>query len=526
MINLNQKNEKAAGALQRRVARFLSKEGIIHPGDCGVVAVSGGADSLCLVHILSSLKDQLGIKLTIAHLDHSLRGEESEMDAVFVLKIGDELGLRCVIEKRDVKDYKRVSKRSWEEAARRVRYEFLAEAAKSVDADWVAVGHTVDDLAETVLMHVIRGSGVYGLRGMEPGRPWPYPTAHSKDLRLIRPILELTRKDTGSYCDAFNLEPRFDTSNLSDTYTRNRIRSQLMPQLKQYNPKAAEALARLSRASAHQVELLDWALEPIWGDVARDGKSIRIKANIVDFIPYALRIHLARRAVTYLLGDSEGISEAHLKAILKTIKGRAGTTANLPRGMTVTKEYGAAVLSLDAEADKFLPPLLEGEYKISIPGETQIPGWTITTKIVSIAGLKGGPNQHMHARVDSNEIWSDRWRAVLDYESVSAYLMAQQHRPDLQAVGPSDYQPIGDYLILRGRRPGDRFYPHGMESSKKLQDFMVDAHIPRDLRDRVPIFVARDKIIWVAGWRTDDRVKVTPNTKRILAIEMKRESGT
>ena len=312
-----------------------------------------------------------------------------------------------------------------------------------------------------------------------------------------------------------------------------------MPQLRHYNPKVAEALVRLSRASARQVELLDWALEPIskmldlsasgglavWGDALRDGVAIRIKANIMDSIPYALQAHLVRRAVTYLLGDSEGISEAHLNAIIETIKGRAGTTSHLPRGITVTKEYGVAVLSLDAEADKFLPPL-EGEYKVSIPGETNLPGWIVHTEILPAAALKGGPNQKAQQRADSNEIWSDRWRAALDYERVSEYLMVQQHRPPTSRGGTSDYGPVADYLVLRGRRPGDRFYPYGMESSKKLQDFMVDAHIPRDMRGRVPIFAAGDKIVWIAGWRTDDRVKVTPNTKRTLVIEMKRESGT
>ena len=501
MVNLNQKTRKLAGALQRRVARFLSKEGIIHPGDSGIVAVSGGADSLCLVHVLHSLQDSLGIKLAVAHLDHGLRGIESEADATFVSKIADELGLPSVIERRDVKSYKSKHKSSWEEAARRVRYEFLAETAKALDAKWVAVGHTVDDLAETVLMHMIRGSGIYGLRGIEPSRLWPYPT-NSNDLKLIRPILELTRADTEGYCEAFGLQPRFDTSNLSDVHTRNRVRSQLLPELEKYNPKIKDALVRLSQASAHQVELLDWALEPIWGDVARDGMAIRIKANIMDLIPYALQVHLVRRAVTCLLGSPEGISEAHLDAIIKTIKGRAGTRANLPRGMTVTKQYGVAVLSLDAEADKFLPPPLEGEYEISVPGETRLPGWIVYAEIVPIAALKGGTNQNVQARVDSNEIWSDRWRAALDYEAVD------------------------DSLVLRRRRPGDRFYPHGMESRKKLQDFMVDAHIPRETRDRVPIFVARDKIVWVAGWRIDDRAKVTSDTKRALVIKMERDLAT
>ncbi len=486
MVDLRQNSTSKAGTLQRRVARFLSKENIIRQGESGVVAVSGGADSLCLVHILHSLKDRLGINLTIAHLDHGLRGKDGEMDSLFVAQKAGEMGIPSVIEKRDVKDYKEQHKLSWEEAARIVRYEFLAETAKSVSANWVAMGHTKDDLAETVLMHVIRGSGIYGLRGMAPSAQWPYP-AQTQGIKLIRPILELTKKDTQSYCDALNLHPRFDTSNLSDIYTRNLVRSKLLPQLAQYNSNIGDALVRLSRAATGQIELLDWDMDKVWDDLIEDDyRAIKMRKSVMTSLPHVLQVHAVRRAIVYLLGDTDGISEAHLEAIIKAVAGRSGTTLDLPKGMTLTREYRIAVLSVGLDTRRDLPSL-EGEYKIAVPGDNLLPGWRITTKI---------------AALDEEMPKPGKWRAVLDYDCV------------------------GDALILRGRRPGDRFYPHGMESSKKLQDFMVDAHVPRYIRDDVPIFVAVDNIVWVAGLRTDNRVKTTPNTKRALIIEMKRELST
>ncbi|MSQ14674.1 MAG: tRNA lysidine(34) synthetase TilS [Dehalococcoidia bacterium] len=486
MANLNRKNKKTAGALQRRVARFLSESAIIRRGESGVVAVSGGADSLCLVHILHALKDRMGIKLTIAHLDHGLRGEDAEMDASFVAQIATEMDVPSVIEKRDVRAFKESHKLSWEEAARILRYEFLAETAKSVGAQWVAVGHTKDDLAETVLMHIIRGSGIYGLKGMGPRGPWPYPI-QTRDVRLVRPILELTGEDTRRYCDALNLHARFDASNLSDTYTRNRVRSKLLPQLAGYNTNIPEALARLSRAAAGQIQLLDWDLDKIWDDLAESQYgAVRIRKSVMTALPHVLQVHAVRRAISYLVGDTDGISEVHLDAIIKAIAGRAGTSLNLPRGISLAKEYRVAILGINLDATRELPRL-EGEYNIAVPGDSLLPGWGIETKIVAFDEERPEP---------------DKWRAVLDYDCV------------------------GSPLVLRSRRPGDRFFPHGMESSKKLQVFMVDAHVPKELRDDVPIFVAASDIVWVAGLRTDNRVRTTTTTKRALIIQMKQELTT
>lgn len=483
MAKLDQQRKNKVGVLQSRVARFLSEQELTSPGDLGVVAVSGGPDSLCLLHTLASLKAGLGMKFLAAHLDHGLRGDEGAADAEFVADTASSLGIPSVIEKRDVAGYRDKNNLSWEDAARRVRYRFLAEVAASANAVWVAVGHTADDQAETVLMHLLRGSGIYGLKGMEPVSPWPYPS-QTASVKLIRPLLDVSRSETHGYCIAADLSPRLDTSNLLKSYSRNRVREELIPKLKEYNPRVVDALLRTSRSAVQQAELLDWALNPIWASLIEHKPPImRIHSQAMAQLPRSLQVHALRRAIVQMLGDLEGIAGAHLNAVVKALAGRAGVALDLPRGLCFSKEYDYAILSM-GERETSALPLLEGEYKVAVPGETLLPGWRIVTKL---EGPGEGPPT------------IGRWQARLDYARVGAN------------------------IIVRPRRPGDRFHPQGMDGTKKLQDFMVDAHIPRGLRGRVPILASEKGIIWVAGWRTDHRVQATQSTGKVLFIEMQKD---
>ncbi|OGO31766.1 MAG: tRNA lysidine(34) synthetase TilS, partial [Chloroflexi bacterium RBG_16_56_11] len=251
---------------EQRVLRFIREHGLVPGGEKLLVAVSGGPDSVCLLHILAGLRKELGMELHVAHLNHRLRGAASGADATYVTGLARRLRIPATVASRDVKAYRSRHHLSLEEAAREVRYAFLGEVADAIGAARVAVGHTADDHVETVLMHLIRGSGTRGLRGLLPRVRWP---AAGHDLTVIRPLLELTRAETAAYCRRYRLRPRADASNLAPEPFRNRIRHHLLPELRKYNPRVAEALMRTARLAADDFDFIDSEAARLQDEVAR-----------------------------------------------------------------------------------------------------------------------------------------------------------------------------------------------------------------------------------------------------------------
>ncbi len=466
--------------LPRRILSFIRTHDLVRAHKPLVVGVSGGPDSVCLLHVLSSIKRPLGVKLHAAHLNHLLRGAESDADADYVARLASGLGIPATIERRDVKAYRREHRLTLEEAARAVRYTFFAEVARSIGGDTVAVGHTADDQAETILMHIIRGTGLTGLRGMQPLSSWYLPDG--TELRLARPLLVIDREETESYCAAEGFSPRSDSSNRLPNQLRNKVRSQLIPLLQSYNPDIKEALLRTARAVAADLDYIDEEVSGLWGTVARerpDGISIDRKG--FSSLPMSLQRHLIRAALRKILGELQDIESVHIENILKAIAKPAGKRISLPHNLSFHTDYDHGLIAVNgAMASPF--PVLEGEYRLNVPGETEFSGWCVRSSII-----------------DQHEAGNEsKLRACFDFDVV------------------------GDRLTVRGRRRGERFQPLGMESLKKLQDFMVDARIPRYWRDNVPLVCSTGHIIWVVGSRIDHRARVTPSTRRVLRLEFER----
>jgi tRNA(Ile)-lysidine synthase len=467
--------------LPRRVLDFTRQHDLVSEGAPLVVAVSGGPDSLCLLHVLVALRQQLGVDIRVAHLNHGLRGAESNADAEYVAGVAGKLGLPATVETRDVPTYRRTHRLSPEEAAREVRYAFLAEVAHSCGADTVAVGHTADDQIETILMHLIRGSGLSGLRGMRP-RSIRRPRGGS-ELAVIRPLLETERAETESYCAAKGLSPRMDSSNQLPDPLRNQVRLQLLPQLREYNADIEAALLRAARAADADLVYIEEQVSGLWGDVVAeitDGISID-RAKFAGLHP-SLRRHLLRSALQRLLGDLRDIEVVHIDSMVSAMSKPAGKRITIARAVMLHVGYDQGLLTTQRHVTCPLPPL-DGERPLKVPGETLIGGWRVTTRIAEHADAQGQ---------------EDEFRACLDFDVT------------------------GDRLTVRGRRRGERFQPLGVDYEKKLQDFMVDAKIPRDWRDRVPLVCSPQHIVWVAGWRIDHRARVTPATKRVLSLEFER----
>jgi tRNA(Ile)-lysidine synthase len=474
-------------SIEQRVSGFMLEKRLVSRGDCLILAVSGGADSVCLLHVMHSLKEKLGITLHVAHLDHQLRGEESEADAAYVVRLAGSLDIPVTVSRADVRGFQKKHRLSLEEAAREVRYNFLAETAAAVGAEAIATGHTQDDQVETIMLHIIRGTGIKGMVGL-----------NAKSLRLlkghqvniIRPLLEISRAETEAYCLSRNLVARVDSSNLSLSPLRNRIRQKLLPELKRYNPGFVESLLRTSNIAADEIDFLDYELEKIWKEtVNKQDASLIFHKDKFDMLPNALKRHLLRSAIKHLLGTLKDIEERHIEEMMAVLGKQAGKYINLPYGLVFAVEYGRYLLGSDTKA---LCPYSEivSESEIKVAGTTAISGWSIETMFTE---------------------------KVVDIDNENEF------------VAYLDEDKCGKGLSVRSRLEGDRFQPLGFDTPKRLNRFMMDMKIPQAWRKRVPLVCCHGhglpvhgQVIWVVGYRIDDRYKVTVDTKRVLKIEFKR----
>ncbi len=462
--------------LEQRVAIFLREHHLTASRKPLLVAVSGGPDSVCLLHVLNALKKDSGLKLHVAHLDHQLRGNESMADAQYVLDLCHELGIPVTIEQRNVRTYQKEHKLSIEEAAREVRYGFFTEIAESIGAERVAVGHTLDDQVETVLLNLLRGTGTRGLRGLQSVRHWQ---SSGRRLTIVRPLLAVSHKETAAYCRRHHLQPRIDVTNRSLALTRNRIRLKLLPLLKSYNPDIIEALLRTARIASDDIAFLEKTADRYWRKIAsKQGEVIVFRKSALLELPSGLQRLVLRRAIEDILGTLKDIEARHIEDMLTLLAKPAGKRINLPYGLFFATEYDRFLLG--HQLDEFSPlPLLDSEHPLTIPGTTHISGWRIHTDVIEKMESAFG-------------------------DDLTAYL---------------NYDRVRGELVVRPRCPGDRFQPLGMDEEKKVGRFMIDARVPRLWRTRVPIVCDDEKLLWVVGYRIDERVKVTENTKRVLRIK-------
>ncbi len=501
------------GDLLRQVRRTIEAYNLIRQGEALVVGASGGPDSLCLLHVLQRLAGEYDLALHVAHLHHGLRGPDADADAGFVRRLAAAWALPATIEELDVPALARAEGLAFEEAARRVRYDFLARTAVAAGARTIAVGHNADDQAETVLMHFLRGSGLAGLRGMLPrtsldsyrllSGPGPdIPTRRDADvppagLDLIRPLLEVPRADIEAYCDEHGLEPRFDRYNLDTTYFRNWLRLEVIPLLEDHNPQLRAVLGRTAQVLAGDYELLRNLLDEAWPRVVRGESAEAIVFDLAAWraLPTGLQRGTLREAIHRLRRSLRNINFVHVENAMDVARdGTTGDRATLPQGLVLAVGYEQLSVAGEAQPQPLpdwplLPP--DGEpLAVAVPGRTPLPGsaWVHEAVLLARADLAVG--------WDDN---ADPWRATLDAGTV---------------VPP---------LLLRTRRPGDRFRPLGMGGqATKLADFLTNQKVPRAARDRLPLLVTAWGIAWVPGFRMDERARVSESTAKVLSVRFLR----
>jgi len=464
--------------LERLVLRFAQERDLFAGQTRVVLAVSGGPDSVALLLILAHLRAALNLDLWIAHFDHGLRDRaEREAERTLVCHLAEELGLILLVGRGDTRAHARRHHLSPEEAARILRYAFLAREAERLDAGAVATGHTASDQVETVLMHLIRGSGLAGIAGMQPRAPWPFP-AHS-GLVLVRPLLAVSRRQSERYCQEEGLSPCLDATNLQLEPLRNRVRHELLPLLRRYNPRAERALLRLADAAAADAAYLDETANLFWQALARRSRhSVEFTRLELAALSPALQSRLLLASAQHLLGDAPQIETVHLRAMQAALAGRGNRRLSLPGGLALAVQ-GESVRMTRGEEPAAKPIT---ETPLAVPGRTEVSGWRVEARI--LPGEVPRPTD-------------EPYQAFLDLDA------------------------LGSTISLRGRRPGDRLRPLGLGGEKKLQDLLVDAKVPVNQRDRVPLVCTTWGIAWVVGHRVDERARARPDTRTVLHLRVR-----
>jgi len=434
----------------RTVRRTLERYRMVEDGDLVVVAVSGGPDSVALLHVLRLVQGRWypRLALHVAHLNHQLRGEESDADEQYVRRLADELDLPVTTSRTDVGALARKQRRNIEDVGREVRYRFLRTLAEKIGAQRIATGHTLTDQAETVLLRLVRGAGGDGLSAIHP----------VVDRLIIRPLLGVAREETRAFCAEIGVMARDDRTNLDPALTRNRIRLEVLPILQRLNPQVVRALGRVADNLRRDEEYFDELLRSVWPSliVTAGQGAISLSVEKLNHLPEAVRWRVIRQAVTYLKGQWRRVTQAHYRAVESLLGvGRSGRQVVLPLGVHVRREFD--VLTLALEGDPVAPycyPLIEGQ-------PLQVGGFTITLR---------------------------RRLGRADAES------------DMAAVRCDDTK-LPDLLAVRNRRPGDRYLPMGRRHPRKVKTLMQAARIPLGQRARWPLVVAAadDQIVCAPG---------------------------
>jgi len=465
-----------------QVRRTIERHALVAPGGRVLVALSGGPDSVALLHVLFDLQSRGDVTVAgVAHFNHQLRGAAADADERFCRELAASLAVPIEVGSANVRDEAGRTGRSIEDAARTLRYKFLEEAADRLNAEAIAVGHSLDDQAETFLLRLVRGSGPRGLASIRP-----------RAGRVIRPLIEIPRAELRQYAQDHRLHWCEDDTNTDLSIPRNRVRHELIPYLaREFSPAIVEVLAR-EAAIARDDE--DWlhreAIDFASSIVLRNtGGTIELAAAALSSLHPALQARIARDALSAVPGPGH-IGFEQVQRLLALAGGDSTETSISLPGRHVVRRgdrvvVGPALSRGATELNSFLVPL-------SIPGEVRLdgPGWAVSAERVDSAGAAAAPG-------------SGRAPVV----AVAAMAVTLP-------------------LAVRSRRPGDRFRPLGQTGRKKLQDFLVDRKIPREMRDSLPLVVdGADRIVWVVGQAIAEDFRVTEPSRGVLLLKARRLGG-
>ncbi len=481
--------------LPQRVGHYIQAHNLLPPHSQIILGVSGGPDSLCLLDILHTLAPERSWNLRVAHLNHGLRPEAAG-EAEKVQGEAARRGLAFFTASVDTLGYAQTHRRSIEEAAREMRYAFLGRVAQSAGATLIAVAHTADDQAETVLMRFLRGSGLSGLSGMRPRARLPSAEVMYEEHAvsgetplLVRPLLATTRAEVEAYCAERGLEPVHDQTNRDPAYLRNRLRHVLLPELEKVNPNLRASLGRTAEVLAGEYELVADLINTLWRQTARlEAGQVELNRAQWQALSVPQQRSLLREAIARLQGHTRNLDFVPLEAAIQFSRSAtAGRECELPGGLKLAIGYTHLTLYrgrpdwVQAEA----LPLVDNAGHLTLGWQfqtTPLPPGTWTLEQIA---TQSGP-----------------WRVYID------------------AARP------GGPLRVRPRQAGDSFQPLGLGGHhQKISDYLVNAKVEASLRERWPLVSSGKEIVWLAGLRLDERFKVTAATTAVTCLEFVKTCG-
>jgi tRNA(Ile)-lysidine synthase len=458
-----------------KVIKTISDNKLINDGDSAVTALSGGPDSVCLLHVLYSLRGKLNLRLHAIHVNHMLRGLEADEDEAYARKLCQSLGIEFCSVSRDIAGISKNLGISIEEAGREVRYQVFNEYADSVGANRIAVAHNKDDQAETVLMHIIRGSGLTGLVGMNYSRG-----------RIIRPLLDIQRCEIEEYCSNNALTPRIDSTNLQNIYSRNKIRLDIIPEISRaFEVNFSDSLVRLSALASRDNDYLELTASGLYSECVKTrGKGfVHLELARLGELHQALLGRIFRIALNEVSGSIRGIENKHIDSMLHLSReGTTGPILQLPGKIRAAVSYKLLKIYME-ETDTFT----DFENAVFIPGTTEVS--ELQSQII--------------AEVSEISETVDKYSNIR-YNSLVQFF---------------DYTSLIKGINIRNRREGDMFKPFKSNGTKKLKEYFIDLKIPREKRNRIPLITAGREIVWVIGYKISDKFRVTENTKIVLKLE-------
>lgn len=469
-------------ALISKVEAYINQNKMFEKGQKILVALSGGPDSICLMHILINLKDKYKLQLYAAHVNHMLRGAEAEEDENYVKQFCTKNDVKLFVKRVDINKIVQEKGISTELAGREERYSFFEEIVQSENIDKIAIAHNSNDQAETILMRLIRGSSLEGMVGIRPVR----------ENKFIRPILCLSREEIENYCENNNLCPRIDKTNNETVYKRNKIRLQLLPFLKEnFNQDIINTINRFGKIAARDNEYLDKLSEDIL-KIKYDKKDAY--QGILDNGLFQQHEAILTRCIKYVLTDISGVSknfeQKHIESVIELQKNRTGSSIELPNNIIVVNSYGNIKIINKS--------IKEVENKDNDREIKEVILENICEQ-VSEEGINISFNKYsINISMMENKNIDFKNNSLIKYFNCDNI----------------------NNVIIRYRKDGDKIVPLGMTNSKKLKDIFINEKIPKDEREAIPIIQFDNEIAWVVGVKISDSFKVKGNTKKILQIKL------
>ncbi|RCW41163.1 MULTISPECIES: tRNA lysidine(34) synthetase TilS [unclassified Halanaerobium] len=455
---------------------FVKKYNLVSSGQKILLGVSGGPDSLAMLHLFCELKEDWDIEIAVAHINHSLR-KESDKEALFVEEKAKKYGIPFYIKKLKKGNLQKNSN-SVEAAARKCRLEFFNEIIENNDYHILSLAHQKNDQVETVLFNFFRGTGLRGLSGISP-------QSRINGINIIHPLLEISRKEILLYCQKQNLNPKFDKSNEKNIYTRNVIRNQIIPIIKEkINPSVDDVICRNSALIKKEDQFLNQISDEMYIKSIKKKNKKEIVLDLDELLlnDQVIVWRIIRKAYKVLNNNLDDLYYDHVMEVYSLIKEKkTGKSLDLPFDIKVMISYNKVIFrknldSINPEDNKF-------KFKFKLLGEVRL------NELQSIKA----------EFVDKEEVEFSRDKKICF----------------------CDFEKIKSPLYVRSRKDGDKFVPLGMEGSKKIKDFFIDEKVDKRNRDQIPIVAdSEDNIVWVAGFRVSEKVRIDKNTTKVLKLKL------